>query len=155
MLGLTTEQYLWEGQGMAKLAAALDDGIAGTPTNFTEIIIFTDYASATAQNPQLLDHLDRYGWRVGKIDTPTPMSNDPDAAAKVFTINDMNWDALTAAVAEAPRTLNVEEGVLSHVIVTRSVFIEGNPLVGRIYVTGPRSSGYIEVDINGTVLAQF
>ncbi len=151
-LSLTTEQYLWEGAAMYQLVAAFDKGIVGTPTMFTEVDFYSDYGFAVAQNPQLPDHLDRYGWRVGQIDAPEPMSNDADAPSKVFSISDMDWAVLATVVAEAPQLLNVEQGELIYVSVSRDVFAEGNPVVARIYISGPRSSGYIEVGADGTVL---
>jgi hypothetical protein len=155
-LGLTDgEQYLWEGMGMGKVALVLDAAIPGTPTMFTEIDFYTDYSFATAQNPQLPDHLDRYGWRVGEVSTPEPQSNDADAPGKVFNVTDVNWSAIAQAVLDAPRELNVEEGKVSYVFVSRDMFADGTPVVARIYVDGPRSSGYVEVDSAGNVLAKY
>lgn len=151
-LSLTTEQYLWEGAAMYQLMVALDGGIIGTPTMFTEVDFYSDFAFAVAQNPQQPDHLDRYSWRIGQIETPTPQSNDADAPTKVFGINDMDWAVLATVVAEAPRVLNVEQGELVYVSVSRDMFTEGNPVVARIYISGPRSSGYMEVAADGTVL---
>ncbi len=155
-LGLTDgEQYLWEGMGMGKLALAFDAAIAGTPTMFTEINFYTDYSFATAQNPQLPDHLDRYGWRIGEVSTPEAQSNDGDAPAKVFNVTDVSWSAIAEAVLDAPRELSVEQGTVSYVFVSRDMYTDGTPVVARIYVDGPRSSGYIVVDGQGNILAKY
>lgn len=151
-LSLTTEQYLWEGAAMYQLVAAFDNGIIGSPTMFTEVDFYSDYGFAVAQNPQLPDHLDRYSWRVGQIDAPDPESNDADAPSKVFSINDMDWAVLATVVQQAPGMLNVEQGEIIYVSVSRDMFQDGAPVVGRIYVSGPRSSGFVEVGADGTVL---
>ena len=156
VLGLTgNEQYMWEGEAMAKVAAAFDAAIPGTPTKFTEMNFYTDYSFTTAQNPQLADHLDRYGWRVGEVSAPEAQSNDDEATAKAFGIDEMDWALLAQIVAEAPRELDVEQGTVSYVFVSRDTFTEGAPLVARIYVDGPRSSGYIVVDGQGNILAKY
>ncbi len=156
VLGLTGgEQYMWEGEAMAKVAAAFDAAIPGTPTMFTEMNFYTDYSFTTAQNPQLPDHLDRYGWRVGEVSAPEAQSNDDEAPGKVFSVDEMDWALLAEIVAEAPRELDVEQGTVSYVFVSRDMFLDGTPVVARIYVDGPRSSGYIEVDGQGNILAKY
>ena len=44
---------------------------------------------------------------------------------------------------------------MSYVFVSRDMFLDGTPVVARIYVDGPRSSGYIEVDGQGNILAKY
>ncbi|MDO8363517.1 MAG: hypothetical protein Q7V88_11520 [Actinomycetota bacterium] len=153
-LGLTgNEQSLFEGAAAAAVTAAMDEAIIGEPTNFTQILLYSDYAFATAQNPTALDHLDDYGWRLGEVSASTPQPNDADAPSKVFTVADVDWTAVGAVIADAVRVSNVENGKVSHVIATRNSFAEGMPVVVRVYVSGPRSSAYIEVAPDGTVIA--
>lgn len=155
-LGLVDgEQYLWEGGAPAALAATLDAAIPGTPTYFTSIDLYTDYAFVVAQDPSSPERLDRYGWRIGEVGTPEPQQNDASAPSKVFTITDMNWGLLAQRVAEAPTVLNVEDGVVNYVFISRDTFDEAAPVVARVYVTGPRSNGYIVVGGDGTILESF
>lgn len=156
VLGLTgNERYLWEGDGPRSVSAMLDGAIPGSPTNFTAIDIYTDYAIVTAQNPVKPDHLDTYQWRVGEVGLPGPQPNDADAPSKAFTIADMDWVALAPVIQDAPRLLNVESGTVSYVFISRDTFTDGAPVVARVYVTGPRSSGYVVVGADGTVLQKF
>mgnify|MGYP000924577127 CR=1 FL=1 len=146
-------QYLWDAGAPAAIATAFDNGIDGQPTNFTQISLYSDYAFATAQNTTLPDHFDQYGWRTGSLSSGAPQPNDADAATLTFTVADMNWNALAAVAADAVNVSKVEEGTISHIIVDRDDFSDSHPLIARIYVSGPRSSAYIEVGADGTVIA--
>ena len=42
--------------------------------------------------------------------------------------------------------------MITHVIVDRSTLDERRPITIRIYVSGPRSSGFVEASTTGTVL---
>ncbi|MBI4882597.1 MAG: hypothetical protein HY826_00925 [Actinobacteria bacterium] len=138
--------------GPAATVAALDAAILGDPTNFVEIILYPGYAFATAQDPIKLDHLDRYQWQSGAVGAPVPQTNDPDATSKVFTIAAVNWDAIAALAAEAPRVAAVEEGEVTHIIVNRDVFTDVHDVVVRIYVSGPRGNAFIEATADGTFI---
>jgi hypothetical protein len=46
----------------------------------------------------------------------------------------------------------VEEGAVTHVSVSRDTFSGDHQVVIRMYVSGPRSSGFIEADANGNIL---
>ena len=138
--------------GPAATVAALDAGIPGDPTNFVEIILYPEYSFATAQDPTKPDHLDRYLLRSGSLDAPDPQSNDADAPSKVFTIDAVDWAAIAALAAEAPRLAVVEEGEVTHIIITRDVFTEVHDVVVRIYISGPRGSAFIETTPDGTVI---
>ena len=141
------------GGGPAASAATFEAGILGDPTNFIEIILYPDYAFATAQDPTQPDHLDRYMLQQdATLAAPEPQTNDPDAASKVFTIDAIQWDAIAALVADAPRLAAVEEGVVSHVYIDRDQFTDVHDLIVRIYISGPRSSAFIEAAPDGTVL---
>jgi len=153
-LGLTgNEQTMFEGGAPSAVAAAFDTGIPGEPTMFLEMLLYPDYAFATAQNSTLPDHFDRYGWRTGTIGSPSPEKNDAEAAGAVFSIDQVNWAGLTALVADAVNLTKVEQGAVTHVSVGRNTFSADLAIVVRIYVSGPRSSAFIEADANGTVIA--
>ena len=155
-LGLVgAEEYLWEGDAPAAVAAAFDSAIFGDATRFTEINLYTDYAFATALDPSIPERLDRYGWRAGAVGLPEPQQNDAEATVKGFTVDEMDWTALATAAADAPRLLNVEDGAITLVSITRDVFDDAMPLVARIYVTGPRSSGFVVVAADGTIVETF
>ena len=153
-LGLTgNEQTIFEGGAPGAVAAAFDSAIPGEPTMFQEVLLYPDYAFATAQNNTLPDHFDEYGWRNGTIGSPSPQQNDAEATDTVFSIDQVNWAGLSALVAGAVDVSKVEQGEVSHVSVSRDTFATAGAIAIRVYVTGPRSSAYIEADANGTVIA--
>ena len=153
-LGLTgNEQTLFEGAAPGAVAAAFNAAIPGEPTMFQEVLLYPDYAFATAQDSTLPDHFDEYGWRTGKVGSPSPQQNDATAANAVFSIDQVNWAGLSTLVASAGTVANVEQGAVTYVSVSRDTFTDAGPIVIRVYVNGPRSSAYIEADANGTVIA--
>ncbi len=145
---------LFDPTAAGALATTFEDGLAGDPTQFTEIVVYPDYAFATIQDPDQPSHIDRFGWRSGKIDggTPQPSFSGLEPPT-VFSEADVNWDAIADLAAQAPALAGVEEGKVSHVIINRSVFRDGDPLTINVYVSGPRGSAYIEADAQGTVVA--
>jgi len=149
------EQFLYEGAAAGAVVAALDAGIPGEPTQFTDIAIYTDYAISTAQDPNVPGRFDRYTWRTGTVDTPTPQPDNPDAANVTFTIAEVNWSAITTLAADAPRLAGVEGGAVSYIIVSRSTFIEVGPIVVHIYVNGPRGSAVVEATAAGEFVKTF
>ncbi|HQZ37250.1 MAG TPA: hypothetical protein PK020_22680 [Ilumatobacteraceae bacterium] len=153
-LGLTgNEQTLFQGAAPGALAIAFDAAIPGEPTMFQEVRLYPDYAFATVQDSTLPDHFDEYGWRTGKIGSPSPQQNDAEAANAVFSIDQVNWAGLSALVADAVNVSKVEQGAVTHLSVDRDSFSDGGAIAIRVYVDGPRSSAYIEADANGTVIA--
>jgi hypothetical protein len=148
-------EFLYQGSGAAAVAAALDAGIPGEPTQFTDIAIYTDYAISTAQDPAVPGRFDQYIWRTGTVSAPTAQPDDPDSANVTFTIDQVNWDAITALAAEAPRLAAVEGGEVGYIIVSRDAFIEVGPIVVRIYITGPRGSAVVEATPNGEFVKTF
>jgi hypothetical protein len=140
------------GDGPAATVAALDAGIIGDPTNFTEIVLYPGYAFGTAQDPTRPERIDRYQLQSGAVGAGAPQTNDPEAASKVFTIDVVDWGALAALAADAPRLAVVEEGEVTHIIIARDIFTEVHDVVLRVYVSGPRSSAFIEATADGTIL---
>lgn len=152
-LGLPdTVDTLWgPGAAQALIDAYTDE--LGDPMRLTEVLIYGDYAFATVQDPNTPTHIDEYGWRSGKVGSPDPQTNDPDLETKLFASTDVNWGLVNVLTEATPAALGVEEGEVTHVIVTRTGFGEGVVVI-RVYVTGPRDSGYLEADaMTGAVLA--
>jgi len=149
------EQFLYEGAAASAVVAALDAGIPGEPTQFTDISLYTDYAIGTAQDPTMPGRFDQYIWRTGTVNPPTPQPDDPDSANVTFTIDEVNWNAITALAADAPRLAGVDGGAVSYIIVSRDAIIEVGPIVVRIYVNGPRGSGVVEATAAGEFVKAF
>jgi hypothetical protein len=134
------------------LMKLFDTSIGGSPTKYTEVLLYGYYAFADVQAPSNPEHLDQYGFRTGVVSGPDPQSNDPQLTTKLFTSSDVNWEAIGTLTSQAGTLAGVEEGTVSHVIVERDSGTS-TAVVVRVYVTGPRDSKYIEADAQGTVIA--
>lgn len=147
-------EFLWQAGAAPGLATSFDDAIPGSPTKFLEIVIYGDYAFATAQDPVKSDHLDRYSWRDGSVSSPSPESNRDDLEGKTFTIAEVPWDKLQALLATAETELKVEDATTRYFIIDKNNFGDDG-LTIRVYVSGPRSSGYVAADATGTITAVY
>lgn len=145
-------ETLW-GPGAAQALMDAYTAELGDTLRLTEVLIYTDYAFATVQDPAAPTHIDEYGWRSGDVSSPDPQTNDPDLETKLFANTDVNWGLVNVLTEAAPTALGIEQGEVSHVIVSRNGFGSGVVVI-RVYVTGPRDSGYLEADaMTGAVLA--
>ncbi|TPW10071.1 MAG: hypothetical protein FD127_3910 [Acidimicrobiaceae bacterium] len=137
---------LFDEGGAPAVVAAFEAAISGEPSRFMQIILYPDYAFASAQDANTPTHVDEYPWREGAVGASSPVTlfGDGDLEASLFSASDVDWAFIARAVVEAPTTLAVEEGAVSHIIVDRSVFTDDFSVVVRVYVTGPRGGGYVE-----------
>jgi hypothetical protein len=146
------EQVLWDGGAAAAVSTALDAGIAGTPTHFTQIVLQDTYAVADAQDATKPQNVDMYTWRKGKVGTLQAVPTPDDLPGELFTVADVDWAAIAPLAAEAPRLIAIDEAAVTHVIVQRDSFGADHPVEILVYVSGPRGGGYVQADAHGTVL---
>lgn len=132
--------------GAPALITAFEAAISGEPSRFMQIILYPDYAFASAQDANTPAHVDEYPWRDGVVGASSPVTlvGAGDLEASLFSAADVDWAFIAGAVAEAPTMVAVEEGAVTHIIVDRSVFTDDFSVVVRVYVTGPRGGGYVE-----------
>ncbi len=140
---------LFDPGAAAAVVAAFDTRISGSPTRYTQLLFYSDYSFADAQDPTSPTHIDQYPWRAAKVGSPSPQSNVDNLESKLFSSTDVNWPAIASDVSQAAVLAKVEEGVISHMMVLRP---NGGVEV-FVYVKGPRSSGYLQLDANGAVIA--
>lgn len=132
--------------GAPQVIAAYEATISGDPSRFLEIILYPDYSFAQAQDANAPTHVDEYQWRAGAIgpSVPVQLTGGGDLESNLFSATEVDWTFIARAVAEAPGLAAVEEGQVSHVIVSRSSFTPDFAVVVRVYVTGPRDGKYLE-----------
>jgi hypothetical protein len=140
--------------GAPALIGAFDAAISGEPSRFLQVIMYPDYAFAQAQDAAAPDHVDEYPWRDGVVGASSPVQlvGEGDLEANLWSATDVDWTFIARAVAEAPALTTVEQGTVSHIIVERSVFTPDFALVVHVYVTGPRSSAFVEYTAAGTLV---
>jgi hypothetical protein len=146
------ERLLWQGGAAAALSSALDAGIAGTPTHFTQIVLQDTYAVSTAQDATKPQNVDMYTWRDGDVSTLQAVPTPDDLASGLFTVADVDWAAIAPLAAEAPRLIAIDDAAVTHVIVQRDSFAADQPVEILVYVSGPRGGGYVQADAHGMVV---
>lgn len=140
--------------GAPTVVAAFDAAISGEPTRFMQVLLYPDYAFASAQDANIPDHVDEYPWRDGVVGPSSPVSlvGDGELEANLWNATDVDWTFIARAVAEAPALTTVEAGAVSHIIIDRSVFTPDFAIVVRVYVTGPRGGAYVEYTPAGQMI---
>jgi hypothetical protein len=146
-----------------KALLAIEKRVGASPARVTEILVYPDYMIVSAQDPNALDHIDRYTWRDNKVDPPEPvhLSGPQEAVdASLFSTSAVNMHLLPVIVLDAEQTLEhakpirVEQARGSYVDIERST---SSQLDGRITihisVEGPRRSGTVDTGSNGEILS--
>jgi uncharacterized protein YdeI (BOF family) len=145
----------------ARAIAAIENAVGATPARVTEVDVYPEYLITEAQDPAILDHIDRYEWRDDDVAPPTPVQlsgPQEEVDASLFPTSALRWSALPSMVTNAERAalrnkpLRIEDPRASYVTVDRSTSPtdDGRVLI-RIYISGPRRSGYVEMDASGTI----
>ena len=145
---------LLESDGPVQITSAFEAAISGEPSRFMQIAIYPTYGFADAQDANNLAHVDEYPFRDGVVGPSSPIQlvGDGDLNASLFSLADVDWTVVSALVAAAPAQTTVEEPVAAYVLIERSAFIDGSPVTVKVYVTGPRGSGFVEYDGAGTLI---
>jgi hypothetical protein len=136
------------GAVVTAIAAALPD-----QTQFTQVSVYPDYAVAVALDADQPTTQDQYAWRAGRLGTASPRPSSGDLHSLSFRTDQVDWSAVAALAAAAPGLTQVQAGMVTHVIVDRSMSTVDLPITIRVYVSGPTSSGFIEASATGTVIA--
>jgi hypothetical protein len=146
-----------------KAMLAIEKKVGTSPARVSEILVYPDYMIVDAQDPNALDHINRYTWRGGTVDPSEPvhLSGPQDAVdASLFSTSAVNLEQLPRIVLDAEQTLQrakpvrIEQARGSYIDIQRSTSSE---LDGRITihisVEGPRRSGTVETGSNGEILS--
>jgi hypothetical protein len=142
--------------GAPAVMAAYEAAISGEPARLMQVILYPDYAFATAQDANNLAHVDQYPFRDGVVGASAPVElvGGGDLESNLFNLTDVDWTFIARAVAEAPGLVpQIEEGAVTHIIVERSPFTPDFAVEVHVYVGGPRGSGYLRYTPTGTFIA--
>lgn len=149
-------------RGAAADAIAAIERVVGTsPAHVADVAVYPEYLIIEAQDPDILDHIDRYTWRNDDVPTPEAVQlsgPQEEVDASLFPTSAVPWRRLAEMVAEAERAtlrntpLRIESPRTSYVSVARSASSsdDGRVLI-RIYISGPRRSGSVEMDATGAI----
>jgi hypothetical protein len=119
------------------------------------------YASLQSQDPAVPANVDERAWRNGQVGPPEPvrLTGTGTLEESLFSLDEINWDAVAAALAGAPalveqqlgRPLDGSDGV-THIIATKDLPFSPATVV-RVYVDGGdrTTGGYVELLADGSV----
>ena len=133
------------------------DGIAaelGAPSlRVLEVNVYPTYVIASVQDPANPANVDRVVWRDGGISdrSPVRLSVADDLDAERFDVAEVAWGALPGLVEASQTLLAIDDGEVTHVHVARRLPFT-DAIEVRVFVTGPRASGFVDAAADGTVL---
>jgi hypothetical protein len=141
---------VWRAAGLTQALTALRRA-AGGKLLLTELVLYPTYAIAEARNPRRPADLDRYLFRGGTVDLPSPVTivGNRDLDAETFTREEFVVAQVPGLVRAAPAQLAVEDARTTHVIIERDTVFAGGQVVIRVYAGSARRSGYVEYDAAG------
>ena len=125
------------------------------PILVTSFDLYDHYAIFEAQDPAQPENLDTYTFREGELGAPVPVhvtnSTLEDLPNRLFSLAEVNWDAVATLAETAVTQLQIEDGVVNHLGVDRGF---GSPEIRlSLSVSGPRRSGSVEATADGAVLS--
>jgi hypothetical protein len=148
----------------ARAVREIEKKLGSSPAQFTEVDIYDTYLIADAQDPRILDHIDRYTWRDGDgVDPPEPVQlsgPQEETAAQLFPSTAVDWSKIARYVRRAEqralhaRPIRIEDPRASYVFVERSTSSEDDGRITiRVSIDGPRRDGYVEMSASGEILS--
>jgi hypothetical protein len=140
---------------------AIERAVGASPAQVTDVDVYPEYLDVKAQDPTNAEHIDEYEWRDGEVAAPTPVQlsgPQEEVDASLFPTSAVQWNRLPALVRAAEQAalhntpLRIEQPQAQYVLTERSTSSDddGRVLI-RIYIDGPRRSGYVEMTASGEI----
>ena len=143
------EGYLGSDGPVVAMAAFQEE--LGDRLKIREAAFYEDYVIVEAQDPAKPQNIDRYTLRDGDIGEPEPvhLSSSDIVEVQVFRVADVDWAVVAEVANAAPERLRIEEGRPTYAYVERN---HEREIRIHVSVDSPRRSGYVEADLEGTIL---
>jgi hypothetical protein len=126
----------------------------GGPVRLLDLVVYPGYVIAQIQDPKKKENVDRYQLRDGTVADGEPVRLLGSGAKKLdqatLDIASVDFAAVPAMVADAVLQLKIEDGKVSHAILSRGLPLKPD-VRWRVYVTGARKNGSVEYDTAGHV----
>lgn len=122
-----------------------------------EVIVYPTYVFTNVQDNAQRSHVDRFQLREGLWREPTPvklfgrMKTEADINAAVFDPNEVAFAQIPSLAKDAPARLKVETPSISHMVIDRPIPFDTEVRI-RVFVRGPRGSGFVDYDKKGKFL---
>ncbi|MCU1368337.1 MAG: hypothetical protein JWL72_215 [Ilumatobacteraceae bacterium] len=144
---------LYDGSAPRAVVEQMSFVLVGAP--LTQVVITSDFAVATAQDPSNPGQLIGAQWRDRSVSNAdiTSSGGPQDLSFQLFTEADVNWEAIGGLVQQAPGLLGLADGQVTQVQVQRIGTGNPPPVVIDVYVDGPSGKGFVEASAAGDVLS--
>jgi hypothetical protein len=145
-----TTVRVWRPRGVKQALDAVQRA-AGGRLLMTQAVLYPQYLIVQAREPAQPENVDRFVFRAGEVDGPSPMliAGTGNLDAKTFTRDQVAFEAVGRLVRDAPTRIGIDGARTTHVIVERDTVFAGGEVVVRVYAGNARRSGYVEYDANG------
>jgi hypothetical protein len=133
---------------------AIGAALGASPLMALSVVLYPEYAMANVQDPAQPEHVDSLLWRLGWVEAPQPVDvrYDGPLSDLMFDTAEVNWEAVPGLTAAALAETGVEGGEVTHVVVQRPLPF-ASEVRFRVFVTGPRDTGWLDADAQGNVLS--
>ena len=149
-------------RGLAvKAVAALARRIGTEAPRVSDVTMYPEYLIVEAQDPDNLEHIDRYEWRDDEVSPSEPVhlsGPQEEVELSLYALKSVHWEDLPEMVRAAERAaqqatpIRVESARANYVIVDRTSSSDGDArVVVRIYIEGPRRSAYVDLTPTGEI----
>jgi hypothetical protein len=132
------------------LAPLLEQAIGAGAARFTSIIVYSDHAVTTTQDPTDPSRTVQTTWRPTGIAADAPKQEAIDFTKALFTVSDMDWSVIPGLVTAAPGLVGLPDHAVTDVVVQRWGFDPAFPMRVLVYVDGGK---FVEALTNGQVVA--
>jgi hypothetical protein len=148
------EVNLFTGTQAGDMVASIAAARGAAPLRILTIAIYPTYSFAQVQDPTIPANVDEFPWRDGSVgpSSPVQLIGEGDLEANLFSDTEVNWAAIPGLIEASAAALAIEGGEVTHVIVERNLPFTADVVI-RVYVNGPRSSGFVEADAQGNITA--
>lgn len=134
---------------------ALEEAV-GAPHRARSVSIYPTYAFLEYQDPENPAHIDELTWRDGRVEgpEPVPLMGREDVPSQLFTLGDVNLEAVPALARRALDEFALENGEVTHVIIDRFFGGDGSVMI-RVYVSDVErgGGGYLLADAEGNYVS--
>lgn len=140
----------WDPGGMARVLDDLRPRFGGTLPQFTSIGVYDGYVVFYVRDPEKPGNVDRYLWRDGEVQDPSPVRIDrAQVAPAAFRAREVNLDRVPTLVARG-RRVPIESPQVCCVLVSRQVPYS-RAIQMTVAVSGTRESATLLADATGRV----
>ncbi|MFC9292407.1 hypothetical protein [Streptomyces sp. NPDC057052] len=136
--------------GLRRTVAKLTDATGGSKV--TSLVVYEEYAIATAPVPGRPKLYDRYMYRGADVAVKFGPGGTTTDGSVPLDLDDVSWDAVPALLAKADRTLGVSDPTSRYLIVNpASTVFDSDPSLS-VYLSDEYGSAYLKADLRGRVI---